>query len=83
VDDFMIGMYGSGTTGEFSVVWTELGGKLTPQLRAYDDSWSALAKFRDLLDAMAEVDDQDITPAQFYEICMRLGIKDLTPRTQD
>lgn len=78
---FYIGFYHpeGGATGEFNVEWEKLSGRLRPILHAYDDSWSALYEFSDLLQKMAEVDGQDITPDQFRIILIELGIKDVTP----
>lgn len=67
------------TTGEFQVSWEPLGGKSTPRLCAFDDSWHALYCFRDLLEKMAFVDGQDIPPAAFRMMLITLGIEDATP----
>ena len=85
LDEIMIGFYhpGGGTTGEFAIRWEELGGESTPRLEAFDDSWSALWEFRDLLEKLAEVDDQDITPVQLCDILISLGIEDNTKEVQD
>ena len=58
VDEIMIGMYSpeGGTSGEFAIRWTDLGGKPVPMLCAFDDSWSALQHFGDVLAKLAEVD---------------------------
>lgn len=81
---FNIGVYHDegGTTGEFSVRWERLGDKLTPKLRAYCDSWSALLEFSGLLADMARVDGKDITPDEFHDILLKAGIEDVTPLTQ-
>ena len=84
IDEVMIGFYGpkgdQGTSGEFSVKWEHLGGKLTPQLCIYDDGWGALSYFSDLLAEMAKLDSESPSPLEFCELLKRLGIKDLTPR---
>jgi hypothetical protein len=86
IDEIMLGFYGpdgnSGTTGEFGVRWTELAGKPTPRLEVFDDAWEALAHFSDLLGEMAKLNGTDPSPAKFCKLLKRLGIKDLTPRTQ-
>ena len=76
----MIGFYNEGTSGEFAIRWEQLGGRSIPRLQAYDDSWSALVHFKDLLDAMASVDNENISPEQFCKLLVSLGIKDLTER---
>ena len=65
-----------GTTGEFAFVWTELG----CQLKAFDDSWDALYNFPELLEYMASVDSERISPDDFEEKLKELGIKDVTKR---
>ena len=80
----IIGFYhpDGGTTGEFQVYWQELGSRLTPKLSAYDDSWSALFQFGDLLESMADIDGEDISPAEFCALLVSLGIKDSTKTEQ-
>jgi hypothetical protein len=81
-DEVMIGMYDpdGGTTGEFAVRWYKLSGKLTPKLEAYDDAWSALLQFQDVLAMMAELDGEDPSPAEFCRILEDAGVKDTTER---
>lgn len=67
-----------GTTGEMSVKWIVLDNKLTPKLCSFDDSWSALNTFSDLLEKMAEADSEDITDSQFVQMLLECGFKDLT-----
>ncbi len=85
-DEIMIGLYHpeGGTSGEFAIRWVTglRGGKAVPRLEAFDDSWSALTQFHDLLAAMAEIDNQDTTPEAFAEILKNLGIVDRTLRTR-
>ena len=84
IDEVLIGFYGpdgdQGTSGEFAIKWTELGGKLVPQLCVYDDAWDALTHFYDLLDAMKELNNTNPSPTDLCELLKRLGMKDLTPR---
>jgi len=84
VEIITIGFYcpGGGTSGEFEVSWSYLGGRLVPKLRAYDDSWSALYEFSDLLDCMAGVDGRNITPDEFCKLLVNLGIEDATRTKQ-
>jgi hypothetical protein len=84
IDDITIGFYApyGGTSGEFIIEWTMLGGKLIPQLKAYDDSWSTLSLCCDLLAKMAEVDDQYISPADFVKLAESCGIVDVTERVR-
>lgn len=81
-DDITFGYYDEqdgGTTGEMSMCWYELGGKVSPKLEVFDDAWSALSAFTDVIARMGELDNQNITPAQFAEELKALGFTDLTP----
>lgn len=69
-----------GTSGQFSIKWKPLSGKMVPQLRAYDDSWLALAGFSDVLAKLAEVDDTNPTVDQVAGILKSCGVVDATAR---
>lgn len=79
-DEVNIGLHHrkGGSTGEFAVRWELLAGKLTPKLTAYDDGWSALFNFSDMLEAMAGVDDENISPDAFCVLLEALGIENMT-----
>ena len=80
--EIMFGMYDTGQggcTGEMGMRWHDLGsGKVAPRLESFDDSWSALALFSDLLSDMAENDGENITQEGFVEMLKRHGFKDMT-----
>ena len=80
-DKITIGFYHpeGGTTGEFEISFSELGGRTVPKLIAFDDSWSALFNFGDLIEKMADIDDRCISPEKFCELLKSLGIEDNTP----
>lgn len=82
IDQVMVGFYATdgGTTGEFVIGWEMLNGKAVPSLKAYDDSWSVLYHFKDLLEKMEELDDENICPEDFCKILVSLGIEDITKR---
>jgi hypothetical protein len=83
IDELMIGMYdneGQGTTGEFAVRWMTIGGEPTARLEVFDDSWDALLRFGDMLQAMATIDGQRVSPRAFADMLRSLGITDLTAR---
>jgi hypothetical protein len=67
-----------GTTGEMSIKWEELDGELVPCLCVFSDAWKALADFKDLLDELANVDNKNISDAEFVEILKKCGFEDLT-----
>lgn len=80
--EIMFGLYAisGGTRGEMSIKWHELAGKSVPRLEVFDDGWKVLYTFADVLEAMANEDNRNITPKQFCDILMRCGFKDLTER---
>lgn len=81
IDEITIGLYDNegGTTGEFAIEWVKLAGREVPKLCAYDDSWSALFKFKDILRRMAELDDSNPTPKQICSLLESCGVEDVTP----
>lgn len=75
------GMYDpeGGSSGEMKMEWIELGRDIPyPQLRVFDDAWSALGLFTDLIQELAKIDSENINDDQFCDILDRLGFKDLT-----
>jgi hypothetical protein len=79
--EITFGMFekGDGTSGEMSVRWEELGGKIVPCFRCFDDGWSALSLFTDLIKKMGEVDNENISEADFAKMLDECGFEDLTP----
>lgn len=82
VDEVMFGLDspGGGTSGEMSVRWKELGGNNVPKLEVFDDGWSALATFPDVIEEMGKMDNENITPKQFCSLLLSCGFHDKTPR---
>ena len=81
VDRFSIGMYHpeGGTTGEMTVVFAKWpDGRVVPRLGCFDDGWSALSTFTDLIARMGAVDDKNITPEDFRKMLLEFGFTDLT-----
>lgn len=83
-DEIMIGMYHpeGGTTGEFSITWKELAGEFTPVLKSFEDSWSALWIFKDVLEKLAELDSTNPTADQIATLLESLGIENMTQTTR-
>lgn len=83
-EEIMVGMYHpeGGTSGEFALRWVSIGGRPVARLEAFDDSWSALQKFGDLLAWMATVDGDNVTPEQVAAAMREMGIVDATTRTR-
>ena len=80
VDEITIGNYSEegGTTGEFNITWVSLGGKIVPQLKAFDDSWRTLTEFNDLLLVLAQYDDENPTQEIIAKELVALGFEDST-----
>lgn len=81
-DEVIFGFYApeGGTSGEMGMRWVALTPPTaTPQLQVFCDGWSALGHFKDVIDRLAEVDSQDITPSQFCQILTECGFTDQTP----
>jgi hypothetical protein len=87
IDEVMFGFYSpdGGTSGEIGVRWYRLGngGRPVPCLECYDDAWHALAQLKDVIDAMAEFDDRDITPSSFCLLLDQCGFVDNTAREEE
>ncbi len=83
-DEVIFGLYcdQGGTTGEMGVRWGDLENKNTPKLHCFDDAWAVLAGFKDVIDEMGKVDDQNIKPEEFCVILLKCGFEDLTPVKQ-
>lgn len=89
-DEITVGYYeeDGSTCGEFCFSWRQTG---TCELKAYDDSWVALAMMPDLLSALADVKpatkEKDntrscITVQQVVQALNSLGFKDRTEREE-
>lgn len=82
VDEVSIGLYSpdGGTTGEFLIQWIRLAGDYVPQLCAFGDSWDALRQCSDLIDKLAEHDNENMTPLALCALLQECGFEDLTQR---
>ena len=67
-----------GTSGEMSIEWVDLNGKQIPRLKCFEDAWSALALFTDLIQEMGKVDNMEIQEKEFCNMLDSCGFKDLT-----
>lgn len=87
--EFTVGFYSpeGGTSGEFNIKFYMLGGKLVANLDAFDDAWSALLGFHDLIAELANFDEDttytQITPDQLIDVLQKCNIVDLTSRTRN
>lgn len=86
IDEITFGFYhpGQGSTGEMTIHWHDLRAHHppVPRLEAFDDSWSALSQFKDVIDKLAELDDTSPTVAQVAEVLTQCGFIDNTPRKE-
>lgn len=84
VENVMFGFYcpDGGTSGEMAMNWYLLGDDKTASacLECWNDAWHTLAQFKDVIDALADVDNEDISPKQFTAILDKCGFVDATPR---
>jgi hypothetical protein len=81
-DEIMLGFYSpdGGTSGEFAIRWEILNGAPIARLKAYEDSWSALANFGDVLQKLAELDSTNPSVETVAQVLKNCGIVDATPR---
>lgn len=79
-DNITFGFYAEegGTTGEMSVNWVHLGGRIVPEWTIFSDGWNALSNFHDLIDLLGQHDDEDPSPEQFREYLIECGFIDIT-----
>ncbi len=68
-----------GTTGEMEMVWHEIGSEWVPRLECFDDGWSVLFMFTDLLEEMAMFDGVNVTEEGFVNLLERCQFADMTP----
>ena len=70
----LFGKEGNSTIGEMSMKWHDLKyglkDKSVPRLDVFNDAWFALSTFQDLLEVLAEVDEEDITEERFVDILL-------------
>ena len=74
------GMYhlDGSTSGDMTMEWIELGGEQNARLKCFEDSWSALSLFDDLIQKMGSVDKMLIQEPEFCKMLDECGFKDLT-----
>lgn len=73
---------GSAARGALILRWYTIGGNDVPQLQAFDDAFPLLAAFADVLAALANCDDANLTPLQFCDLLRLHGFTDLTHTTR-
>ena len=80
VDEVMFGFYDpqGGTSGEMSMRWTEHRREAVPYLTVFCDAWAALFELQDVLEILANRNDDCISPSEFMAVLTAQGFKDLT-----
>jgi hypothetical protein len=81
-DDITLGFYNpeGGTSGEFTIRWRQLDSRVVPYLHAFEDSWSALANFHDVITGLAELDGTNPTVEAVAQVLLACGVRDATER---
>lgn len=69
--------------GEIAIRWYELGKAFVPRLEVFDDAWRALAGLPELIAALGEANDKNVTPDAVCRLLVRLGFQDVTPVDDD
>lgn len=86
VDMVSFGLYdpdSCGTYGELSMTWERLGsGRVAARLSAWDDAWHALARFGDVVEALAARRVAPLSPTDFTVMLTKLGFVDRTERVR-
>jgi len=80
--DIMFGLYDGKdgwTTGQMAMRWHPLCGKMVPRLEVFNDGWNVLKGFKDVIDALALKNNDNISEGEFIDLLLRCGFEDLTP----
>lgn len=70
-----------GTTGGMVMEWVNIGGESVANLNVFEDAWSTLSLFTDLIQRMGEVDNQLIQEPEFCKMLDECGFIDMTEYT--
>jgi hypothetical protein len=81
-DEITIGLYlpDGSSSGEFRIQWKPCVNRVAPTLRAWEDSWSALANFSDVIQKLGELDSTNPSVQSVAEVLKSCGVTDNTPR---
>jgi hypothetical protein len=67
-----------GVPGEISMNWQVLDHEIVPFLKCWNDGWSSLASFPEVIAWLGERNDENITPQQFCQFLQSCGFVDET-----
>jgi hypothetical protein len=80
------GMYeenGEDCCAEMVMRWHDLGNTITPRLECFEDAWSVLNSFNDLILALSMYTGKNISDETFVSILKMHNFKDLTKYTME
>jgi hypothetical protein len=82
-NELMLKFYKGKVFGEFVIVWIELGGKLVPQLKVFNDAWFILYHHgQKLLAKLSVYDSLYVSKEKLIQELLWLGFKDETQYEQ-
>ena len=78
--EILIGMYcpDGGSSGEFAIRWKKVGSYYAARLEVFQDAWSALWLFADLLERLPHFDSERPETSHVITLLKQLGITDRT-----
>lgn len=78
--EILVGLYArsGGTQGEFTMLWEEISGKLSPCISLFDDAWQLFEAFSDLFKELSNIQGTDPSAEIIEKLLLRLGYEDFT-----
>lgn len=78
--EIMFGVYHrrGGAPGEMAMRWHNLFSEIVPRLEVFCSGWETLFQFQDVLKALAERNNLNLSQEEFVEILKSCGFEDLT-----
>ncbi len=71
---------GLGYEYEIMMEWIELGGRISPRLCMFSESFRALTEHAELFKELVSLHDTDFTPEEFSKLLLRLGYRDYSDK---
>lgn len=80
IDEVTFGFYSKegGISGEITVDWENLCGKVIPKIEIFSDAWVILTQFFDLINLLGEHDSEDPSPEEFCKYLLKCGFIDMS-----
>jgi hypothetical protein len=83
-NELMLEFHKGKVFGEFSIIWIELGNKLVPQLKVFNDAWFILYTYgQKLLAKLSVYDSLYVSKEKLIQELLWLGFKDETQYEQE